>query len=222
MRRIFIFLLMIGLISPLSSAQEDAPLREIYEAYADENRIGTEFYDRLIDQEVTEEEAPEPEERVRDEPSGFTINRGVTTVLIIFLLAGLIVLLVQNAGQLNVDRQERVRRTQAERKRRQTLAPDEIAARQASFAERPDKIAAVEDMLAEAFEKAERDLDTIFGEADTARELERRLRGAWRFHDALHQLVRASEQSQFAGVPLAQDQYQACVQAYGKIMEGKA
>ena len=142
----------------------------------------------------------------------------IVTVLVIALILGFIILMIQNAGLLGVDMQQERLKTARKTAKAEPLEAQELQARTKAYAKRADRIEAVEDMLAEAFAKAERDLDTIFGEAETARELERRLAGQWRHHGPLQGLIQASEQSQFAGVPLNTDQYQACLRAYGQIM----
>lgn len=199
------------------------PNAEDYRAFAEERGISTSFYPQVTETEVAEAPPEETEEAAQEQresnlPWELGWSQLVTTILVVALVAGFVVLLFQNAGLLGVDLQQQRRQAARKAAQAEPLRAEELQARTRAYAKRADRIEAIEDMLAEAFAKAERDLDTIFGEADTARELERRLAGQWRHHGPLQGLIQASEQSQFAGVPLSADQYQACLRAYGQIM----
>lgn len=199
-----------------------ADLTADYANLADAEGLETDFYTRVLGAEVSEpaREAELRPTQQRDNSLSLSGSRFLVTALLVILGAGLIVLLVQNAGLLNVDRQEYRRREAEKQTAKAGPSSQEISDRTATYAARADRIEAVEDMLAEALNKAERDLDLIFGEADTARELERRLSGLWQHHGGLRVLVGASEQSQFAGIPLSADQYATCVTTYRQIMGG--
>ena len=201
-------------------ATAQAEVREQYEALVEEHNIETEFYQKFREQEVPRAEPDEarPQERLTGQSP---LIAWITGILIVLIFAGFLVLILQNAGQLRSDLQIKRQEKARQRAKRQAPNEQEVARRAAAYAARGDRLAAVEDMLAEALARAEVELDLIFGEADTARELERRLRPLWSHQDSLQKLVYSSERSQFAGETLSQDEYSACLKAY-KIIMGHA
>ena len=224
MRAYFTFFLGLIFASPLGWGE--AMSAEAYQAYADQNRIETVFYERFVEGEAPELKQVEPapaSAAASAKQNDYQRNRLITAVMVMALILGFGIFLFQNAGLLHVDVSAQKNPTHKKRTNTaQGMEPAALNERVKGFEKRPDRLQAVEDMLADALSKAERDLGLVFGEADTARELEQRLRGLWAYHAALRGLVQASEQSQFAGKPLDAQQYAHCLHAYRQIMSGAA
>jgi hypothetical protein len=193
-------------------------VRQSYLDHAEARDIETEFYPRIDPENLRRDEPEEtaPPQRTQDRRDYSGPFRVISYIIFIAFAGAVAFLIFQNMGPVTlggVDRDKNERRRQAP-----AYEEEELAARSKAYATRNDRVEAVEDMLAEAFERAQVELDLVFGEADTARELERRLRQVWRQHAPLKTLVQASEQSQFAGIALSADQYAECVTAYRTIM----
>ena len=131
----------------------DETFGHIYRDLAETENIETEFYSRFVEQgalrsEDQFENLDEEDEGIENEES---LVFWVTVALIAIILIGFSILIVQNAGLLRNDMQERAEARRQQTKKRQAPDATVIQARADAYAKRRDRFAAVEDMLAEAF-----------------------------------------------------------------------
>lgn len=90
----------------------------------------------------------------------------------------------------------------------------------AHLAALPDRREAMVQLLRHCLLQASDESDTRFARADTEREAFARLPQSWRYHDALHQLLRDAELVHYGGRDVTEEVFQRALDLSGTMLQG--